>query len=300
LTAPQLPQLSPSQTKLVEELAGELARVEGVLALALGGSRARGRAREGSDVDIGVLYSEGAPFALEAMRELAARWNDAPGPVVSGFYEWGPWVNGGAWLVARGERVDLLYRSVEHLERALADGEAGRHSVHHGQQPPFGYWSGTALGELAICVPLRDPGGRLAALKARLASYPEALRRAVVSDGLWSVEFGLRAFAPKFVAAGDVYGAAGCLARFAHQLVLVLFALNRRWLVSDKTALDEVAELGVAPERFASRVRAALASPGSTPAQLGAALAALESLWKETAMLAGDLYAPRYALPGRA
>lgn len=294
------PQLSTRQRELVEGLAGEVAGVEGVLGVALGGSRARGRARSDSDVDIGVLYSEAAPFALEAMRELAARWNDAPGPVVSGFYEWGPWVNGGAWLVARGERVDLLYRSVEHLERALADGEAGRHSVHHGQQPPFGYWSGTALGELAICVPLHDPTGRLAELKARLARYPEALRRAVISDGLWSVEFGLRAFAPKFAAAGDVYGAAGCLARFAHQLVLVLFALNRRWLVSDKTALDEISELDAAPERFAPRLRAALASPGSSPAQLGAALAVLEALWSETAALAGDLYAPRYTLPGRA
>ena len=168
-------QLSERQARVVGTLVAGLARLDGVLGVALGGSRARGRAREGSDVDLGVLYSEAAPFSIEALRALAERWSDVPGPVVTQLYEWGPWVNGGAWLCVEGERVDLLYRSAEHLERAIADGEAGRHAVHHGQQPPFGYWSGTALGELAICAPLHDPAGRLAALKARVARYPEAL-----------------------------------------------------------------------------------------------------------------------------
>ncbi len=290
--------LPPAQQQLVRELVADLAALPGVVAVALGGSHARGRARPDSDVDLGLLYEEAAPFSLDALRACAERWNDAPGPVVSGFYEWGPWVNGGAWLTCRGQRVDLLYRSVEHLERALADGEAGRHAVHHGQQPPFGFWSGTALGELAVGVPLHDPSGRLAGLRARVARYPEALRRAVVDDGLWAVEFGLRAFAPKYAAAGDVYGTAGCLARFAHQLVLVLFALNRAWLVNDKTALDEVAGFASAPARFGERLCAVLARPGATPGELGASVAAFAALFRETCALAGALYAPRFVLPG--
>jgi hypothetical protein len=290
--------LSPAQERLVREVVADLAEVEGVLAVALGGSHARGRARPDSDVDLGILYAESAPFSIEALRARAARWSDASDAVVTGFYEWGPWVNGGAWLTCRGQRVDLLYRSVEHLERALADGEAGRHAVHHGQQPPFGFWSGTALGELVVGVPLHDPSGRLAELRARIARYPERLRRAVVADGLWAVEFGLRAFAPKYAAAGDVYGTAGCLTRFAHQLVLVLFALNRAWLVNDKTALAEVAGFDAAPERFGERVSAVLARPGTTPGELGASVAGLAGLFRETRALAGDLYAPRFALPG--
>lgn len=294
--APEV-QLSPRQRSIVSRIGEELARVDGVLAVGLGGSRARGRAREGSDVDLALLYRESAPFAVERVRALAAEWNDTPDPVVTGFYEWGPWVNGGAWLVAQGERVDLLYRSVEHLERALADGAAGRHSVHHGQQPPFGFWSGTALGELAICVPLVDPSGALAALKARLPGYPEALRQAVVRDCLWGVEFGLRAFAPKFAAAGDVYGVAGCLTRFAHLLVLALFAWNRAWLVNDKTALAEIAELAAAPPQFGARLSALLAHPGARPAELAVSLEACEALFRETAAIARELYAPRYTLP---
>jgi hypothetical protein len=290
--------LDPAQERLVRDLVGDLARIEGIRAVALGGSRARGRARPDSDVDLGLLYEEARPPSLAAIRACALRWSDEPDPVVTGFYAWGPWVNGGAWLTCRGQRVDLLYRSAEHLERALADAEAGRHAVHHGQQPPFGYWSGTALGELAIAVPLHDPAGRLAALQARVARYPEPLRRAVVADCLWSVEFGLRAFAPKCVAAGDVYGTAGCLARFAHQLVLALFALNRVWLVNDRTALAEAEGFAAAPARFAERLRALLARPGATPAELGEAVAAMAALFRETRDLAGPLYAPRFALAG--
>jgi predicted nucleotidyltransferase len=290
-------QWSRDQARIVGELAAELAAVPGVIALAVGGSRARRRAREDSDVDLGVVYAEARPFAIERLREIAARRNDAPDPVVSDFYAWGPYVNGGAWLTVGGERVDLLYRSVERLEEAIADGEAGRHSVHHGQQPPYGFWSGTLLGELAICVPLDDPDGRLAALKRRVSVYPEALRRAVVADALWGVEFGLRAFVPKYVAAGDAYGAAGCFARFAHQLVLALFALNRAWLVNDKTALAELGELPLAPAEFAPRVRSALAAVGADRASLAATAARFEDLLRESAALAGALYAPRWAVP---
>lgn len=71
--------------------------------------------------------------------------NDTGNPVVTGFYEWGPWVNGGAWLTIGGQRVDFIYRSIEHLDRVVSDAHAGRHELHYLQQPPFGFFSGTYL-----------------------------------------------------------------------------------------------------------------------------------------------------------
>jgi len=104
--------------------------------------------------------------------------------VVTNFYEWGPWVNGVAWLTIGGQRVDLLYRSLEHLESVIVEAEAGRYELHYAQQPPFGFFSGTYLCEIAVCVPLFDPEARLDLLKRRLADYPDALRQAVVQDYL--------------------------------------------------------------------------------------------------------------------
>ncbi len=72
------------------------------------------------------------------------------------------------------------------MDRVIADAEAGRYEIDYGQQPPFGFFGPTYLGEISICEPLFDPDGHLSRLKARVDLYPEALRRAVIQDCLWS------------------------------------------------------------------------------------------------------------------
>jgi hypothetical protein len=282
----------------VEDLVEALEPVPGFAGAALGGSRARGTARADSDIDLGVYYSEAAPLGVDALREVVTRFEGSEGPIVSGLFEWGPWVNGGAWLTVGGQRVDLIYRSLEHLERVIGDAEAGRYELHFGQQPPFGYFGPTYLGELAIAVVLRDPTGRIEALKRRVARYPEALRRAVVQDQLWSVEFALHAFARKFARRGAVYLTASTLGRCVHALVLVLFALNRRHLLNDKSVLAEASDFPLRPPDFAARVEALLAQVGSAPAELEDSVERAEALFRDVVALAEGLYAPKYELAG--
>jgi predicted nucleotidyltransferase len=290
-------QLSPEQRELVASLSKQLSAIRGVKAVVLGGSHTRGRAQPGSDIDLGLLYSEAAPFSIQSIRELAETVNDTAGPVVASFYEWGPWINGGAWLTIGGQRVDFLYRSLEHLERVIAEAEAGRYELHYAQQPPFGFFSGTYLGDIAVCIPLFDPEARLEVLKRRVADFPEALRRAVVQDYLWAAELGLAAFARKFATRSDVYGTAACLTCAVNQLVLVLFALNRNYLINDKTALVEIAEFDRAPREFGPRVQKTLAHLGASPAELVAAIESIAQLIRETVELTDGLYQPRYTLP---
>jgi predicted nucleotidyltransferase len=290
-------QLSLEQRELVSSLSKRLGAIPGIRAVVLGGSHARGRAQPESDIDVGILYSEAAPFSIPSVRELAELINDTAEPVVTNFYEWGPWVNGGAWLTIGGQRVDFLYRSLEHLERVISEAEAGRYELDYAQQPPFGFFSATYLGEIAVCIPLVDPEARLDLLKRRVAHYPEALRQAVVQDYLWSAEFGLAAFAGKFAKRSDTYGTAACLTRAVNQLVLVLFALNRKYPINDKTALAEVAEFERAPREFGPRVQKMLAHLGASPSELVAAVDGIDQLVRETIELADGLYQRRYALP---
>ena len=290
-------QLSLEQRELVSALSKLLRAIRGIKAVALGGSHARGRARQGSDIDFGIFYSDADPFSIQSLRELAEAINDTPEPVVAGFYEWGPWVNGGAWLTIGGHRVDFLYRSLEHLERVIAEAEAGRYELHYAQQPPFGFFSGTYLGEISVCVPLFDPEAQLDVLKRRVADYPEALRQSVVQDYLWAAEFGLAAFARKFAMRSDSYGTVACLTRAVNQLVLVLFALNRKYLLNDKTAIEEVAEFERAPREFGARVQKTLAGLGSSAVELVAAVENISQLLRETVELSDGLYQPCYTLP---
>jgi len=290
-------QLSREQHELVTSFATRLGAIRGIEAVVLGGSHARGRARPGSDIDLGVLYSETSPFEIDRVRELAEIINDTPQPVVTDFYEWGPWVNGGAWLTIGGQRIDLIYRSLEHLDRVISDAHAGRYELHYLQQPPFGFFSGTYLGEIAVCHSLIDPAERLVRLKARVAVYPEALREAVIRDHLWMAEFTLGAFAGKFAARGDVHGTATCLTRATNHLILVLFALNRTYPLNDKTALAEIAEFACAPPAFGDRVNGLFARLGTSSEELRAAVDRVGELVGQSIALTDGLYRSRYSLP---
>ena len=90
-------------------LAEELASLPGVLAVALGGSRAQGLHRPDSDWDYAVYYRGG--FDPNHLR--ARGW---PGEV----FEVGGWgggvMNGGAWLTIEGRRVDVHYRDLDAVE----------------------------------------------------------------------------------------------------------------------------------------------------------------------------------------
>lgn len=205
-------------------------------------------------------------------------------------------MNGGAWLTIGGQRVDLLYRGLERVERVIRAAEAGRYQLDYAQQPPFGFFSATYLGEVAVCIPLFDPDGYVERLKRLVAMYPEALRRAVVQDHLWAAEFDLAVFAPKFAMRGDVYGTVGCLTRAVNQIVLALFALNRKYLLNDKTALSEIAEFELVPHQFGSRVQKTLAGMDESEASLDAAVKSVEQLLHESVVLARELYHSRYEL----
>lgn len=285
--------LSPEQSSLVESLAARLSEISGVRAVVLCGSYARGRARPDSDIDLGLYYSEASPFSIEAVRAVAAFVSDAPDPVVSDFYDWGPWVNGGSWLTIGGQRVDFLYRNLDQVERVIDQAEGGGHELCYYQHPPFGFFSASYLGELKDSVVLFDAEGCLEPLLRRVAIYPEALRSRVVQDYLWAAKFELHGWVAKASVQAEAYAVAACLTRAVNQLILVLFALNREYLVSPKTALADIATLARAPRDFAQRVERALASL-KTPADRARAVDEVIALCQQTIELCGNLYRPWY------
>src|SRR5436309_3937016 len=96
----------------VEDVAGRLSRLPGSVAVVLGGSRATGAHRPGSDWDLGVYYRGlERPLDPDDVERLGYAGT------VSGLGEWGPIVNGGAWLTVDGVSVDVLFRDLDIVER---------------------------------------------------------------------------------------------------------------------------------------------------------------------------------------
>jgi len=286
--------ISPEKLALLENLTGQLAATPGVKAVVLGGSYARGRQNATSDLDIGIYYADAAPFNIEDIRRIA-RAAAGQNATVTGFYEWGPWVNGGAWLHTPVSKFDFLYRSLEKVEKTIQDAIAGTTYFDYYQQPPYGFYSVVYLAETHICLPFYDPQGHMARLKQMLAVYPAALKRKVVSEQLWIAEFTL-SNAAGFAAKGDLYDTAGCLTRTAACLTQALFALNESYFINDKTAMAEIAAFPLAPQGYVEQLTAILAHPGQTPAELTATLTRLRALWQAVVALAGDLYKPMFNL----
>lgn len=229
---------------LLERLTQALSRAPGVAALALGGSRARGTATPSSDFDIGLYYRRGAEPDVDRLRKIVTPLIDEPAATVTRVGEWGPWIVGGAWLRVGGQKVDILYRCIESVEEVSRACARGQVTVDYQPGHPHGFPSAIWMGEVALCKPLHDPDGALAALKALAIPYPERLGRALVDRFLWEVAFSIEN-GELAVARGDQTHVAGCAYRALACAAQILFALNRRYLINEKGALKEAARFPV-------------------------------------------------------
>jgi hypothetical protein len=293
------PLLPPGKGELIDAIVDAFRGVPHLSAIALGGSHARGTHRPDSDLDIGLYYRAERPFSIETAKRIARRFAAAgTDPVVTSFHEWGPWVNGGAWIYNDVCKVDLLYRDLDQLETTIREAEAGICRHDFDQQPPFGFRNVIYLGELACCIPLNDPGGVVTRLKASIAKYPQALKRSIISDSLWAAEFSFL-FARDFAMRCDVTNAVGCMTRIAHYLVQTVFALNETYFINDKSAASTIDGFGRAPAHFNATLESILANPGAGLAMLTTSLDRLYQLFVEMTLLAGDFYQARFALGRR-
>lgn len=258
------------------EMARQLASVGGVVAVALGGSRARGTHRPDSDTDLGLYYR--GEIDLAALRALAATVTGAAVDVTEPG-AWGSWVNGGAWLTIRGARVDWIYRDLDRVHRIWNDCRDGRYQVGIQAGHPLGYYSHVYAGEVALCRVLADPTGELADLQAQTRHYPDALRDALIR-GLWEADF--VAHGARYGATGvDPTFAAGCLFRAIGIACHALHGHARQWLTHEKGMVASAGRLPGAPPRFAEQAHALLASVGASASEIAATVARAETLIAE-------------------
>jgi len=205
----------------VEYLAERLAGIPGVVAVTLGGSRATGRAREDSDWDFGLYYRD----ALDPDDIAALGW---PGRVFAPG-DWGPVVNGGAWLEVDGVEVDLIYRRLDEVVFWTTEAEAGRFEI----QREVGYVAGLATyvvaGELAL--------GRVLFGELPRPSFPERL--VGTAPPVWfDLAAGALHFADVYASRGDRVGCLANLGQAALATAQGRLVAAAEWALNEKGILE--------------------------------------------------------------
>ena len=260
------------------ELAQRIGRVDGVVGVTLGGSRARGTHLESSDFDLGLYYRR--PLDLEALRSLA-RSVAGPAAVLTDLGGWGPWVDGGGWLEIDSAPVDWLYRDLDRVQDEWQQAQDGRVHFHGQTGHPLGFPGFAYPGELALGRILADPTGQLRRLQLEMGRYPDRLSLALV-DRLDQAGF-LIEVAHKAVSRRDVTFIAGCLFAAVGICAHALHAKAGVWLINEKGSVEGAARLSIAPDDFADRANRLLSVIGSSEAELEATVGLAHDLLATTA-----------------
>jgi predicted nucleotidyltransferase len=244
-----------SRPPLPEPIAGlatRIASLPGVVAVVLGGSRAVGNHRPDSDWDLG-LYYRGAEQPIDP-REIERLGHDG---FVSGLGEWGPIVNGGAWLTVEQLPVDILFRDLDMIERWSGDALQGRFEILTQNGYIVGAPTYLPVGELALCQPLVGELPR--------PGYTDAL--AAAASARWT---GRAAVALMFAGAHartpDPVCCTGMLSSATLCAAHARLAARREWVLNEKHLVERSGLAAVAP---------LISAAGATSEQLGEAVAAV-------------------------
>jgi hypothetical protein len=99
----------------------------------------------------------------------------------------------------------------------------------------------------------------------------------MVTKHLFDATFQI-AVADKPAQRGDVAYVAGSLFHAVGFMTMVLYALNREWLINEKGALPASRNFKLRPRGFHSTIEGVMAKPGTTPRALSASLAKIRAL----------------------
>ncbi len=247
MSAPRLP-------PHVAALAGELTSLPGALAVVLGGSRATATHRPDSDWDLGVYYrGSRRPLDPEDVRRLGHEGH------VSELGEWGPIVNGGAWLQIDGTPIDVLFRDLDTVEREIDEAQRGRFEVVSQNGCIVGAPTYSLVGELALCRPLSGELPR--------PSFPDAL--AAAAPERWNGRAAVALmFAQIHARAADTVCCAGMLVHAVLCAAHARLAARREWVLNEK---------GLVRRAGLEAAQRLLAAPGTTSEELAAAGAAVSA-----------------------
>ncbi|WP_276354686.1 nucleotidyltransferase domain-containing protein [Cohnella caldifontis] len=266
---------------MISKMMNRLKQVDGVHALVLGGSRARGTHNPNSDIDIGIYYNANSGLDIAQLRREASMLDDDNRDnLITEIGGWGPWINGGGWLKVNQIPVDFLYRDLDKVSKVMDQCMRGDITIDYQPGHPHGFINAVYLAEIALCKVLWDPSGFVGELKSRTNPYPHVMQRAIISKFLWEANFSLE-IGKKGIYKKDLSYIAGCWFRSVSCLNQVLFALNETFWMNEKGASAIADSFHMVPSKYSDRINDILTLVTEDPTGLEKAFNMLRDLIRE-------------------
>jgi hypothetical protein len=270
---------------LIDTIIEKLKHIDGVSAVVLGGSRARGTHTPKSDIDLCIYYHPAHLLDLTALERVAVEIDDSQRTgLITPIGGWGPWINGGGWLKVQSQAVDFLDRDLQKVETVIEECLAGQVEMFYQPGHPHGFVSSIYLAEVAVCQPLWEADGQLSALKKRVHPYPLALQKALIQKFAWEIDFALQT-GRKSIDRKDVTYAAGCCFRSVACMLQVLFALNTEHWLNEKGALLVADQFSLKPVNLKERIEDAFTLLSADGQSIEKAIAVLDEVNQDISML---------------
>jgi predicted nucleotidyltransferase len=239
---------------IINRVVEALNSIDGIDAIVLGGSRAKGNYTAKSDIDVGIYYTNGDLLDLEELDRVATELDDEHRHnLITKIGEWGPWINGGGWLCIDGYAVDLLLRDMTKVNDVIEDCLHKRITIDYQPGHPHGFVNSIYVAETYYCKILWERDKVITRLKDKLTPYPVPLKTGIIDKFLWEAGF-TKELAYKGLQKDDIVYASGCIYRVIACLTQVLYALNETYIMNEKGSLKGMEAFVNLPEDFRKRV----------------------------------------------
>ncbi|TKC19556.1 DNA polymerase subunit beta [Robertmurraya kyonggiensis] len=266
----------------ISNIVDSLKEINGVSALVLGGSRARGTENPSSDIDIGIYYDSEKELDITQLRRVATQIDDDHREnIVTEIGGWGPWINGGGWLKVNETPVDFIFRDQNKVSQVIDQCVMGNITIDYQPGHPHGFANSIYFAEIALCKVLWDPSGIIRKLKSRTIPYPSVFQKTIIEKYFWEANFSFEN-GYKGIYKKDLSYIAGCCFRTVSCLNQVLFTINESYLMNEKGATDIANSFSIAPSNYSHRINEIFTLIKEDEACLKTALNLMGDLIQET------------------
>jgi hypothetical protein len=257
--------------------------VKGDYGIALGGAHAKGLADAESDVDFYLFARE--ILSNEERARLCREFGIAPDSItVWGTHE--PFSQAGTDFYRSGHKIECWLRNSALMSETIAECQAGVVRRDLVTWTVTGFYNHCALSDLCHMQPLDDPAALLAGWQAAVREYPPLLRETIIDTHLRAAQFWPDNFHyDSAVQRGDVIYVMSIVHQVIHNLIQVVFALNRTYFPGDKKLHIALDQLDTIPADFVARIERLMLPTSGTPASFTQQRAALQELVREVTAL---------------